>query len=79
MVTTNQPFNIVDSPAFKRVIACASNGAANIFGRMTVSRDIDDMHSYAVEWIRDVVLKVFILLNLSKLAYRSNYKAYHFC
>ncbi len=76
VVTTNQPFNIVDSPEFKRVIACASNGAANLFGRMTVARDIEDMHSFAVEWIRDVILKVHTVLYQPQLVYFSDYNCF---
>lgn len=66
VVTQDQPFSVVESIAFKRMILCASNGEGKIFGRMSVSRDLDAMHELAVEGSKaklqvDKCIKIFFL------------------
>ena len=52
VVTQDQPFSVVESIAFQRMIMCACNGEVKIFGRMSVSRDLDAMHELAIDWSR---------------------------
>ena len=63
IVATSKPFNTVSHWTLERLMKCVWNSSVDVMSRTTIKRDIDQMHSIAFEWIKNVLVSLHTVKN----------------